>query len=160
MRELTTLCGIEGCLFLFNPDNHEMFVWPSEGKAKELWARFEKMPKAMQIKKMVDHERYVKERNEKLRNEIAKQEKKNKEMKASLLMHQITHGRKIDELSIEELNILIWFSEEKLKYIQQWTQLFPNQSIQSSTTVSPACSAASSSSDDYYHSPANSGFQK
>ncbi|GMH22984.1 hypothetical protein Nepgr_024827 [Nepenthes gracilis] len=135
MEELTILCGVEGCLLILNPDGTDPFVWPSTDKAKEMLAQFESLSKIEQTKKMMNYDQYMEEANEKLCRSIAKHEKRNKEMEASQIMHQISHGRRIEALTIEELNVLIWYSEQKLKYIRRRTQLFPKKSDHSGPSL-------------------------
>ncbi|GAB4857156.1 hypothetical protein Ancab_015066 [Ancistrocladus abbreviatus] len=137
VEELTILCGIEGCLLIFNPAENEIHVWPSIEKAKELLARFMGMPAMEQRRKMLDHEIYIKERIEKLLENIAKQEKRNKEMEASLVLYQFCQGRPFDEMTATELHLLSWFAEEKLKEIRRWTRLFPPLLLTSEATSLP-----------------------
>ncbi|GAB2272629.1 hypothetical protein Dimus_007451 [Dionaea muscipula] len=127
MEELTTLCGIQGCLLIFNPDGEDMFVWPSCEKAKELLTKFESMPKLEQGKKMMNHAKYMQERNEKLHQDIAKYEKRNKEMKASLVMYDMCQGqgKTLHETNEEDLELLRWFADQKFKEIRRRTQLLP-----------------------------------
>ncbi|GAB4834154.1 hypothetical protein Ancab_032418 [Ancistrocladus abbreviatus] len=133
MDQLTTLCGVDGFLLIFNKEDGGMFVWPSREKTYELLAKFQSMPSTQQRKKMLDHDRYMQQRNEKLRLEIARQEKRNKELEASHLMHLLTSGRG-DEFTISDWNLLTWYAEEKLQEIQRWTKPLPNVPIQSATT--------------------------
>ncbi|GAB2272628.1 hypothetical protein Dimus_007450 [Dionaea muscipula] len=126
MDELTKLCGVDGCLVVYNPEDKDLFAWPNAEEAENLLAVYTSMPKMERAKKALNHEQYIEARDKKLRSQIAKHEKRNKEMKASLLMNQITHGeREIDELTQPELEVLSWFSGHKLEYIARRTQLLP-----------------------------------
>lgn len=126
MDELTILCGVEGCVLIFNPEGEDLFVWPSCEKATELLTKFDNMPKAKKGKKTLNHARYMEERNKKLHQDILKLEKRNMEMKASLIMYVINcQGKRPEELTEEECYVLKRFTEEKLKDIRRRTHLLP-----------------------------------
>ncbi|GAB2262918.1 hypothetical protein Droror1_Dr00003915 [Drosera rotundifolia] len=145
MDQLTTLCGVDGCFVMYNPVDKEVFAWPGIEEAKDLLAEYNSRSEAERSKKAITQEDYLMERDRKIRAQIAKQERRNKEMKASVLVTQITNGdREIDELDKSELELLSWFSEEKLEFIHRRTELLPSQPYQSvshpiqSTTIATA----------------------
>ena len=75
---------------------------------------------------MVNDDEYMKGKVEKLKEEVVKQELKNKKMQASILIDKITHGRGIAVImEVQEATLLTWFADEKLQEIHRYRVLFP-----------------------------------
>jgi len=126
MEELCILCDVKGCMLIYNAEIEGEYIWPSYDEAEVLLRRFESLPKSEQIKKMVNHDEYMKGRVEKLKEEVIKQELKNKKMQASILIHKITHGGGMVVIKeVQEATLLTWFAEEKLQDIHRHRVLFP-----------------------------------
>ncbi|KAH7863219.1 hypothetical protein Vadar_014917 [Vaccinium darrowii] len=81
--ELTNLCGIEACIILFSPYDHEPEVWPSQLEAQKVIARFRKMSDLEQSELMLNQESFTQERINKINEKMKKQEKVNQQQEMS-----------------------------------------------------------------------------
>ncbi|GAB2302296.1 hypothetical protein Dimus_036310 [Dionaea muscipula] len=85
MDEPTKLCRVDGCLVVYNPKDKDLFAWRNAEEAENLLGRVHQHAQNGAGKKALNHEQYIEERDKKLRSQIAKHEKRNKEMKADCL---------------------------------------------------------------------------
>ncbi|THU45542.1 hypothetical protein C4D60_Mb02t19070 [Musa balbisiana] len=86
------------------------------------------MPEMDKCRKMMDQEGFLRQRAAKLQEQLRRQERDNRELEVSLLMHQAVAGRSLYDVNIEDATSLAWMVDAKLKSVQdrinqQTTQL-------------------------------------
>ncbi|XP_044508927.1 agamous-like MADS-box protein AGL80 [Mangifera indica] len=120
VSELTTLCGVNAFVVIFSPGENEPAMWPSFPVIHQLMAKFHSLSGTERGKKMMNQERYLKERSAKVEEQLKKHQRRNKEMDVSHLMHQLFHlGKRQSEFNVTELRGLHWFVQEKKKEIKK-----------------------------------------
>ncbi|XP_044508928.1 agamous-like MADS-box protein AGL80 [Mangifera indica] len=120
VSELTTLCGVNAFVVIFSPGENEPAMWPSRPVIHQLLAKFHSLSEMARSKKMMNQERYLKERSAKVEEQLKKHQRRNKEMDVSHLMHQLFHlGKRQSEFNVTELHGLYWFVQEKKKEIKK-----------------------------------------
>ncbi|XP_059428481.1 uncharacterized protein LOC132162237 [Corylus avellana] len=129
VSELTILCGVSAFAIIYGPGDKEAEVWPSHQEVQQLLARFQSVPEMEQYRKMMNQDSYLKERATKFREQLRKQQRKNKEMEMGHLMQQIHQGRKLDELEMSEMTGLAWFLEQKMKDGGKRVEYFPQNAL-------------------------------
>ncbi|VVA31257.1 PREDICTED: agamous MADS-box [Prunus dulcis] len=117
LSELSILCDVSGFAIIYGPDDKEPVVWPSRPIAEELLARFQRIPEVDRCKKMMNQETYLDDRLAKLKEQLTKTHRKNKEMEMNIIMSQIQEGKPLNEFGTCELTCLVLFLEEKIKEI-------------------------------------------
>ncbi|MBA0754198.1 hypothetical protein Gogos_020222 [Gossypium gossypioides] len=80
VTELPTMCGVEGGLIVYCPDEQEPMVWPSHEKVQSLLKKFYQVPEMERNKKSMKLETYYKEKASKSRDQLKKQTRKTKEI--------------------------------------------------------------------------------
>ncbi|RCV41999.1 hypothetical protein SETIT_9G179500v2 [Setaria italica] len=92
-------------------------VWPGAPKVAEVLARFKAMPELDQCKKMMDMEGFLNQRIEKLREQLHKAQRENRERETTILLHDAVAGRRpagLAGLSVEEIASLGWMVENRI----------------------------------------------
>ncbi|KAF8401209.1 hypothetical protein HHK36_012138 [Tetracentron sinense] len=118
VRELSTLCGVSACAILYSPYDSQPVVWPpTQEETQRVLTRFKSMPVMEQSKKMMNHEEFRKHTISKVKDQLKKQRKENREMEIEDLMYQILGGKGLHEVSIQDLSDLTWVVERKLKEV-------------------------------------------
>lgn len=118
--EISTLCGIEACAIIYNPNNPQPEVWPSELEAQSVLARFMTMPDVQQTNKMLDHEGFLKQRILKARDQLRKQKDDNKKKEMTNIMFQFMNtGQLVDNVSMNDLNSFSSWIDENLRKVDQ-----------------------------------------
>ncbi|KAE8700903.1 hypothetical protein F3Y22_tig00110551pilonHSYRG00104 [Hibiscus syriacus] len=115
VKELTTLCGIDACLLMYNPGEQEPMAWPSPDEVKQLIEKFHLVPELERTKKTINMETHVKEMLSKVQDQLIKLNIKNKEEEVGQFMHQMHRGKMMDGFNLNELDALIWFGETRNK---------------------------------------------
>ncbi|XP_057969391.1 agamous-like MADS-box protein AGL80 [Malania oleifera] len=77
VSELSTLCGVDACLIIYDSDNSQPVVWPSLPGARQVLQKFNSFPKKKQRKNMMDQECYAKRFLFKLSKRLEKERRKN-----------------------------------------------------------------------------------
>ncbi|XP_062114464.1 MADS-box transcription factor PHERES 2-like [Humulus lupulus] len=143
MKELTTLCGVSAFIIINGPgESGPPAIWPSVEEARELYQRFRSVPDVERCKKMVNQESYLRERSGKMAEQIRRQHRQNIENMTSYIIAQIFgHGRAVTEFEPNEVNIVVWVMNDKLKElktkIQFYDQTVGNQPPGSSSNLPP-----------------------
>ncbi|XP_031260893.1 agamous-like MADS-box protein AGL80 [Pistacia vera] len=138
VSELTTLCGVNAFAVIFSPDEKEPAMWPSRPVIHQLLARFHTLPEMERGKKMMNQERYFKERSTKVEEQLKKHQRRNKEMDVSHLMHLLFHyGKRQSEFNVIELHGLFWFVQEKKKEIKKRLDYFQQVNALQEAAASP-----------------------
>ncbi|XP_047320855.1 agamous-like MADS-box protein AGL80 [Impatiens glandulifera] len=88
MHEITTLCGVEGCVIINDDNDPQPTVWPSEAGARRTIERFRSLPIDDQNKRMVNQESFTKQRLEKIEEKLKKQRRENREKEVTQKMYQ------------------------------------------------------------------------
>ncbi|KAL6896555.1 hypothetical protein ACP4OV_007127 [Aristida adscensionis] len=118
--ELATLCGVDACLVVYGEGETQPEVWPSVEEAARVFARFRDLPELDQCKKMMDMEGFLRQRIEKLREQLHKMQRENHEREAKLLLHDVMVGRRpgLAGLTPEEISSLGWMVGNRLQLVR------------------------------------------
>ncbi|CAL4917733.1 unnamed protein product [Urochloa decumbens] len=121
--ELATLCDVDACVVVYGDGEAQPEVWPDVAKVAEVLARFRAMPELDQCKKMMDMEGFLGQRVEKLREQLGKAQRENREREATILLHDAIAGRRgpagLAGLSVEEIASLGWMVENRIHGIRE-----------------------------------------
>jgi hypothetical protein len=119
--ELATLCGVKACIVVYGKGESQPEVWPeAPGAAEAVVARFRDVPELDQCKKMLDMEGYLKQQVDKLRDNLHKAQRENRERETALLLHDAIAGRLpgFAGLSVEEIGSLGWMVESRIQAVR------------------------------------------
>ncbi|XP_020885147.1 uncharacterized protein LOC110229407 [Arabidopsis lyrata subsp. lyrata] len=114
VKELTILCAVKALVIIFIPNKVHPTVWPSVEATHGLLCEFFASPRFMQIKKETNVESYIKEKTQKIQEQLMKSNKKNKEYVINELMMQLQNGCRIDDLNLSEMYALLSFSRDTI----------------------------------------------
>jgi hypothetical protein len=119
--ELATLCDVDACVVVYGEGETQPEVWPDVAKAAEVLARFRAMPELDQCKKMMDMEGFLKQRIDKLKEQLHKARRENHEREVTLLLHDAIVGRRpgLAGLSVEDIAGLGWMVENRLVGVKE-----------------------------------------
>lgn len=119
--ELATLCDVDACVVAYGEGESQPEVWPSVAEAARVLARFKAMPELDQCKKMMDMEGFLKQRIDKLREQLHKAQRENRERETTLLLHDAIVGRRpgLVGLSVEDLASLGSMVESRLQAVRK-----------------------------------------
>ncbi|KAL5808598.1 hypothetical protein ACOSQ3_029289 [Xanthoceras sorbifolium] len=124
VSELSTLCDVSASVIIYSPGDREPMTYPSPERVKESLARFHSMPEMERNKKMMNQETYLKERVGKIEDQFNKQQKKDKEMEASSLIHYAYERNGFHEFNLTDLKSVEWFVQEKRNDIKKRIDFF------------------------------------
>ncbi|KDP36094.1 hypothetical protein JCGZ_08738 [Jatropha curcas] len=124
VSELTTLCGVSAFVIIYSPDETEPMIWPSRPLVEQLLMRYQNIPEIERCKKMMNQESYLKERVAKVHEQSRKNQRKNREVEMSYLMDKLHKGNGADDFEFNELQVLIWLLEEKMKDLRKRVEYF------------------------------------
>ncbi|XP_047306560.1 agamous-like MADS-box protein AGL80 [Impatiens glandulifera] len=88
LDELTTLCGIEACTIIYNSFDPQPLVWPSVDEARRLIMKLKSFSKVDQVKRQVNQETFMRQRLEKMKEKLRKQQKENHSKEMTHFMFQ------------------------------------------------------------------------
>ncbi|KAK3150067.1 hypothetical protein QOZ80_3AG0227440 [Eleusine coracana subsp. coracana] len=122
--ELATLCDVDACVVAYGEGESQPEVWPSVAEAARVLARFKAMPELDQCKKMMDMEGFLKQRIDKLREQLHKAQRENRERETTLLLHDAILGRRpcLVGLTVEELASLGAMAESRIESVKKALQ--------------------------------------
>ncbi|KAM0912014.1 hypothetical protein ACQ4PT_013076 [Festuca glaucescens] len=129
--ELSTLCGVEVCCMVLpeGEPSSQMQVWPSLPEATSMIDRLKAMPEVDRRRKEMDGEDYVRERIGKVKEQLCKAERDNRQRETTLRIHDAMVGRwpNVDGLTAEQLTGIGWTTEnlayqedERLDRVPRW----------------------------------------
>ena len=96
VSELSTLCGVNACAIIYSPYDSQPDVWPTPSDAHHVLTRFKSLPEMEQSKKMMNQEGFLRQRITKLKEQLRKQQKENRELEITQLMFQtLGNGHKV-----------------------------------------------------------------
>lgn len=124
VKELTTLCGVQGCAVIFNrrggdPQPH---VWPSLAEARAVLGRFHDLPPEKQTKHMKNHDE-SEPRNRPLKRKRDRRELEMEvEMEVESLLSTVVDDRNEEslfgEMRLEEMKELSGFLDGRITAIE------------------------------------------
>ncbi|XP_047320856.1 agamous-like MADS-box protein AGL80 [Impatiens glandulifera] len=88
MYELSTLCGIEGCVIITNKDDPQPIVWPSVEDARKTVERFRSLPEHEQTRWMVNQESFTNQRLKKIEEKLMKLRCENRDKEITQKIYQ------------------------------------------------------------------------
>ncbi|MBA0752450.1 hypothetical protein Gogos_001287 [Gossypium gossypioides] len=112
VRELTTLCGIEGFTVMNSPDfGSQVEVWPSLKDARRLLSEFKKLPLSKQNKKMVNQESFLEQSLAKATEQLRKLRKENRQKELKEVIFESLSGKGIlqslNAMDLDEVDLLV-----------------------------------------------------
>ncbi|KAL5697602.1 hypothetical protein ACHQM5_028727 [Ranunculus cassubicifolius] len=115
-RELSTLCGVQACVVVYDPDNQKAEVWPSRQEAESVLARFMRTSELDRKKNEMNVEGYLKKSINKEEVQLKKKQKENRGLEITKLMYDTLAGKVqyVVQNDVCELAVVL---EEKLKMI-------------------------------------------
>ncbi|KAE9599084.1 hypothetical protein Lal_00044015 [Lupinus albus] len=119
MNELTTLCGIEACAIIYDPNESQPEVWPSHPEVQRLISKLMEMPEMEQKKYMFNHESFLSKNLNKARDQLKRVRDENKRMEMELFMFQCLNvGCIINTSNTVDTNYLLFVINQTIKDIQ------------------------------------------
>ncbi|RVW55977.1 Agamous-like MADS-box protein AGL80 [Vitis vinifera] len=139
VKELSILCGIEACAVVYSPYDPQPEVWPSPMEAVRVIGEFKCRPENDQTKKRFNQENYIRQRVAKAKDQLVKQQKKNRRTEMENLMYQCQAGGKgLQDLNIKDSSDLMWSIDDRLKAVGQKMEYFHHPAPQPSGAAAPA----------------------
>ncbi|XP_058083550.1 agamous-like MADS-box protein AGL80 [Magnolia sinica] len=130
VRELSTLCGVPACAIIYGPQSSQpLEVWPTSADAVDVIMRFKSLPEMEQSKKMINQEGFLRQRLAKLKEQLKRQEKENREAEARVLMYESLAGKGLHGACMEDLNKLRWLVESKIKSVQERIEVLRRSAV-------------------------------
>ncbi|KAG7548776.1 Transcription factor MADS-box [Arabidopsis suecica] len=114
VKELTILCDVRALAIIFSPNKTEPMVWPSVEATHGLLGEFFALPKLVQKKKESSFESYLKEKTQKIHEQLMKSNKKKKDYVIDEMMMQLQNNRRIADLNLTEIYALLSFSRDTI----------------------------------------------
>uniref|UniRef100_A0A0E0LUT2 MADS-box domain-containing protein n=1 Tax=Oryza punctata TaxID=4537 RepID=A0A0E0LUT2_ORYPU len=130
--ELSILCGVDTCLMVYGEGEVQATeIWPSVPAAMGILERFKAMPQLNRYKKTMDLEGFIKERVDKLQEQLHKVRRDADESETKLLLVEALDGRHLglEGLTIEKLTSLGWMADAQLKIVNNRLQKFREQGL-------------------------------
>ncbi|XP_021771891.1 agamous-like MADS-box protein AGL80 [Chenopodium quinoa] len=120
VSELTTLCGVDACAIIYSPYAPSAEVWPSQAGAHSVLKRFKNLSQDDQGKKMLDQEKYLKQRIAKAEQLLEKLKKNNREKEINNIMYECLNGtRNLEGLNLEDTMDLCMLARKTSKEINE-----------------------------------------
>ncbi|KAK9139033.1 hypothetical protein Scep_008714 [Stephania cephalantha] len=105
VSELSTLCAVTACAIVFPPpppttttnSHHQQpaEIWPSSAsEVKRVIGRFAELPHMERTKRMMNQEGFLRHTASKLKEQVKRQQRENREQDVKLLMYQCLGGHK------------------------------------------------------------------
>ncbi|KAG7544109.1 Transcription factor MADS-box [Arabidopsis thaliana x Arabidopsis arenosa] len=114
VKELTILCDVRALAIIFSPNKVEPMVWPSIEATHGLLGDFFALPKLVQKKKESSVESYLKEKTQKIHEQLMKSNKKKEDYVIDELLMQLQNNRRIVDLNLSEIYALLSFSRDTI----------------------------------------------
>ncbi|KAM5574537.1 agamous-like MADS-box protein AGL80 [Rosa sericea] len=116
--EITTLCDIKAAVIIYSPFDCEPEVFPSHPEVNELLTKFRDMPQMDKTRKMVDQETFLQQRIDKVREQIRKLKRDNREKEITQVMFGCLKGRTLSDLEMNDLQDLNFIIERNLRELE------------------------------------------
>ncbi|KAL3649456.1 hypothetical protein CASFOL_005859 [Castilleja foliolosa] len=114
-HELSILCNIEMFIIIFNRNEGETTMWPSQDMVMNGVSKFLAIPEQERVKKMVLQEKHLTDKMEELSEKISKLRLKNDDTEMKILMKQFNDGKSFNDEEMDRMNHLIDESLKRLK---------------------------------------------
>ncbi|PRQ19916.1 putative transcription factor MADS-type1 family [Rosa chinensis] len=120
--EITTLCDIKAAVIIYSPFDGKPKVFPSHPEVHEVLTKFRDMSQKDKTRKMVDQETFLRQRIDKVREQIRKLKRDNREKEITQVMLGCLKGRTLSDLERKDLQDLNFIIERNLREleIKQW----------------------------------------
>jgi hypothetical protein len=117
--ELSILCDVKACMVVYGEGESAPEVFPSPDEGLAILTQFKNMPELDQCKKMMNQEGFLRQRIDKLREQVHKSGRDCRDREIRYLLHKAMVGNLpgLEGLSIEELTSVGWKVEVLLKSI-------------------------------------------
>lgn len=125
VKELSILCGVDACAIAYSPYHQQPEVWPSPSEVERVLAEFKSRPENDQTKKVLNQENFTWQRITKARDEVGKQQKKNRKSEIEHLRTQCLGGKGFDGLNSRDLGDLMWAIDDQLEAVKHKISLAP-----------------------------------
>ena len=126
INEITALCGIGVCGIIYEENNTQAVVCPSEEEVQMVLDKFMSFPEFEQRKLMVDHEGFLRKSIAKALEKLKKQKDNSKKNEMNDLIGQFIHTGELDgNVGKSDLEDLLLLIVENLKDVEQrieWIQ--------------------------------------
>ncbi|CAN0924561.1 Agamous-like MADS-box protein AGL80 [Linum grandiflorum] len=121
VSEMSTLCDVKACAIIYSPYHTQPEIWPPTfAGVHEVLARFMRVPKLEQNKKMVDPEMFLKERIKKTEEKLRKQKSNNKEKMINNIVFNCLRGRiSLTSLTPSDLDDIAEAVDEHIKNVDE-----------------------------------------
>ncbi|KAF4352853.1 hypothetical protein G4B88_024780 [Cannabis sativa] len=143
VEELSTLCGVDACAIIYDPNSGEPTVFPSTEKAHHVVTNFLAMSKIDQTKKMFNQEEYLRNRIETAKEQVRKLKRDNREKELIQIMYSNLEGNtNLQDLSVEDLNDLTRLIDQSIEEINKRIgeiniNIKPSQMPETTATTTP-----------------------
>lgn len=119
--EISTLCGIEAGAIIYEQNNPQAQVWPSDSGVRSVISRFKSLHELEQSKKMVDQEVFLRQSIGKVYEQLMKQRKETRKQEMTNIIHHFIHTTEFNGylMSKHDLNDLSSFIAENLREVDQ-----------------------------------------
>ncbi|VFQ69449.1 unnamed protein product [Cuscuta campestris] len=118
-QELSVLCDVEVGIVMYAQNQKDPIVWPSMELATQCFTRFLSLPESEKVKKMVTHEKYLRDRIDAEVEKIKKKERENEKKEMNILMSEIINGRGLNEMDARQLKGLYIVAGEKMQELEK-----------------------------------------
>jgi len=121
IHEISTLCGIEAGAIIYEQNNPQVHVWPSDSGFRSVLSRFKSLPGLEQSKKMVDQEVFLRQSIGKVNEQLKKQRQETRKKEMTNIIHHFIHTTEFNGhvMSKDDLNDFSSFIDENLREVDQ-----------------------------------------
>ncbi|KAL2333065.1 hypothetical protein Fmac_014278 [Flemingia macrophylla] len=120
LNEISTLCGIEACAIIYNRNDAQPEVWPSDSGVQMVLTRFRRMSELKKNKKMLNQESLLRQIVTKSQEQLKKLRNENRKREVSHMIFQyLTVGGIYDNPSLIDLNDISWLIDYNLNEIEK-----------------------------------------
>ncbi|KAE9591500.1 putative transcription factor MADS-type1 family [Lupinus albus] len=118
LHEISTLCGIQACVIIYDPNETEPEVWPSHSEVQRVISRFNAMSNIDQGENMSTQKSFLQKNFEKARDQLKKARDENKKHEMELFMFQcLGIGNIINNDDTIDMNYFLVVINQNLRYI-------------------------------------------
>ncbi|XP_047335779.1 agamous-like MADS-box protein AGL80 [Impatiens glandulifera] len=125
LDELTTLCGVEGCVIIYSEFDSQPVVWPSINEVRRLITKFLNFPKIDQGKRKVNQETFTRQRIEKVEEKLKRLQRENRLKEITYIMFQsmISPQSALSNLNVEGFEYLASVASQNLMEVEKLMEI-------------------------------------
>ncbi|KAK1422894.1 hypothetical protein QVD17_18183 [Tagetes erecta] len=129
LHELSVLCNIEACSILYSPFASQPEVWPDNTNVvHNVLREFMNKSPIEKSKHMVNQDSYIKERMNKVKEQINKQIMVNRELELANMMSQCLSGKmSLASLNLKHLNDLVLLAGNKVLEVEERIEVLKSE---------------------------------